>query len=266
MDRSQDVPGRRGRAPVDEEARWQAYQAWLRRAPTRPGLVPAPAPRVSSPAAGSDTLPPGQAGRAGRIGTPGALTVGFIGGLAVALLTVGVIDRLAPGAAPGAGVEDRPIADIPSPRGEAATAPSPGLPAERPAAAGRPHVAAAHRTGARSAAHPSKSRPDPAMAVSTVRRFFDALGEGESVRALALVAPERRFAGSLSNGELGRYRSGSERTLRVSEVRPAGARRVLVRYDVATPGAASCAGAATVEVTARHRQVLVTGIRHLDGC
>jgi hypothetical protein len=114
---------------------------------------------------------------------------------------------------------------------------------------------------------PEPVRPDEGSnAVSTVRAFYNALGDGDGDSAARFVVPGKRGAGPLSAGELTRYFSSFRRPLRVLRATQVSPDTVRVAYDYVLPNGALCEGRAAVRVTDSGDGTLIRSIRTLGPC
>jgi hypothetical protein len=237
-EKGRNWPAMRRVVPPDEEARWRAYQAWLRR--KRAGTAAA---GEAAPADVAEASPASRrriAGRPGAAAAAGALALAFASGVVIALI---VLRPREPPARPA------PVA----------TAPAMAAHAGAPEPARSPPPAAARGLAPEAPA-------DPIDAMITVRNFYDDLGEGRFARAALLLAPERRKAERRSARDLAGVRAALAHTLRVESIEPEGRRRLLVRYAFVARDGAYCSGAARVETVARGDRTVISRIRPLEAC
>jgi hypothetical protein len=200
-------------------------------------------------------------------------------GLASGSLDTGPVERPVPNPAPRDAVTSAPMATAPPgirspapvaepPIAEAAPPPRTSFPT-RPLAAseGYPPLEGSHGAPEAAPPPPRAALVEPRRASTlAVREFYRALGEGDGVRAAAVVIPEKRAEGPLSAGELTRFYSSLRAPLRLTQVDPLDDDTVFVRYQFITPDSHLCSGAATVNTAHRDGDTLVSGIRALNGC
>ncbi|TDY16927.1 hypothetical protein B0G81_8072 [Paraburkholderia sp. BL6665CI2N2] len=96
--------------------------------------------------------------------------------------------------------------------------------------------------------------------VSVVRLFYAALAKGDGVSASALVVPEKRGIGPLSELEISRFFGGLEVPLVVEDIRQTGEDTVNVRYRYRKDSSRYCMGNALVTTTNKYGKTLIENI------
>ena len=121
-------------------------------------------------------------------------------------------------------------------------------------------------------AAPGASAPRPmtfvdeyGTAATTVRTFYEVLGDGQGAAAAQMIVPEKRASAAFSPAALTRFYGGLVRPVRLLSIARASAGSYLVRYSYATRTRA-CAGRAMVTTVNRAGRAYIAGIRALDGC
>jgi hypothetical protein len=243
----------------DEEARWQAYQAWRRKAQGHAVASPAtawevgfePAPIRAQAAQVGGTAPSGMPTRRGAL----ALAV------LAAMMSVGVMIgyELIKGSAPSS------PAGLPM----IATAPSSPTPCVSPIG-GLDRLPSSDCVGRVMAATAPLSQsppaPDPNGARDAVVRFYRDLGRGRVAAASELILSSRRFSGPLSPDHLVRFHAALRSPLNVTGLEPAENGAVRVRYGFVAAGGVACEGTAEVETAARGNRVYISGIHTTKVC
>ena len=102
-------------------------------------------------------------------------------------------------------------------------------------------------------------------AVSTVRAFYKALGDGQGEVASLLVAPQRRRIPAFNAAEMTRFYGGLKEPLRLQGIDQSGPDTYVVSYRYGT-GTSVCEGKAVVTTRSAAGAAYVDSIRALDGC
>ena len=279
------------RAPaVDEETRWQAYQAWLRKSADGPGPVATPSQSVVTPRAPLDLeardaerqSPPSRPAGARRSRRPLSVVFGLCAGLLGVAVMTGLELTTAPALAPAGGLRIEAEAD-----GLASPQPRRPLPcfvngrgvgdlplgdcarrngvASGPLEVGLEPVASPVVVPAAAAPRPLPAS-DTKASLRTVGEFYGALGRADAKRAAALTLADNRAIGPLSARELKRNYGALRKPLRVTHIEALSARKVFVRYRFVASDGAVCAGAADVDTASRGERTFISRVHLLNRC
>jgi hypothetical protein len=111
---------------------------------------------------------------------------------------------------------------------------------------------------------PDAAAGGEAQTLAVVQDFYSALGAADGARASGDVVPEKR-SGNYAAAALSRFYGSMRQPVRLISATVAGD-TVAVRYAYVFANGKTCDGTATVAVTDRNGQALISGIHTLNGC
>ncbi|WP_227672527.1 hypothetical protein [Komagataeibacter sp. FXV3] len=102
-------------------------------------------------------------------------------------------------------------------------------------------------------------------AATTIRAFYDALGDGQGGNASAMVVPEKRTRPAFAPENMTRFYGSLADPIRLIDIAQENANTFIVNYHYATKSS-GCNGRVCITTTMRDGRNYIQGIRALNGC
>lgn len=117
---------------------------------------------------------------------------------------------------------------------------------------------------------PAQARPmdltdEYGTAATTIRAFYDALGDGQGANASAMIVPEKRTRPAFAPENMTRFYGGLADPIRLIDIVQENTNTFIVNYHYATKSSV-CNGRAVITTTMRDGRNYIQGIRALNGC